>query len=938
MGGESTALTTAEAQVPPLSLYHLLDPEVLANPYPLFHRLRSEDPVHWDPYLHAWVVTRYADVVTVLHDFSAERTPSPELLASMGLEDLAPIAKVMVKQMLFLDPPTHTRIRGLASYAFTPQRVAVLRDHIRDIVKRLLDAAEPKGRMDVIADLAEPLPYIITAEMLGVPTEDAPQLKAWSQDFAEMLGNFQHNPEHAPKVRRAVDEMTKYFESAIREIRKNPCEGLIHSFLTAEVDGDRFTDEEVVANTIVTMVGGQETTTNLIGNGVLTLLRNPEALALLQSDLSLIPSAVEEMLRYEPPSQHTARLAPSDYDLGGKQIRKRQAVIAVMAAGNRDPERFPNPDSFDITRKENRHLSFGWAAHFCFGAALARIESQVAFEMFLRRFSNLSLDPKPLVWRTNLGLRGLTSLPVTLGEAKGADPSSDQIAAATSDLRKKQMVSTEVISGASRLSETKRKLLEKYLRSETFPRPSKSFAIPRRPPDTVAPLAVAQEQVWLRAQKLQGMPALYNECITIHRNGPLNIHALECSLAEIIRRHEIWRTSYDVKDGRPVQTVHPAPKTFNLPVVDLRRLPCGERETEAIRLASEHSRAPFDLQRGPLLRAFLLQMEDRQFRLHLTMHQSVVDGVSVYRIFPEELTTLYESFSSGKPSPLPDLPVQYADYSCWQRGWLQGEILNRQMAYWRKQLGGDLSVLDWPNDYARPATQTYRGEIVPFAWSKRLTEALRAFSHQEGVTLFSILLAGFTSLLHHYTGQDDIVVGTLSPSGRKRSEVQRLIGYFLNPVALRTRLSGNPTFRDLLRQAREVVSEALSNDDVPLEWLADELKLKPDALRHPFFQSVISLGSDLAQLPAGWDQTYMDVGSGGARWDLYLEFSDRPEGMIGRAQFNPDLFEPATVQRMLQNLENLLEVATTNPQLLVSKLPVGRASRTCAVTTKAGKL
>lgn len=395
-----------------LSLTQLLDPEVLANPYPLFHRLRTEDPVHWDPYLHAWVVTRYEDVIEVLHRFSADRTPTPEHLASIGLKELAPIAQVMVKQMLFLDPPTHTRIRRLASYAFTPGRVAVLREHIRDIVRSLIDAVVKKGRMDVIGDLAEPLPYTVTAEMLGVPVEDAPQLKAWSQDFAEMLGNFQHNPERAPRVRRSVEEMTRYFQSAIREIERHPREGLIYSFLTAESEGDRYTEEEVIANTIVTMVGGQETTTNLIGNGVLTLLRNPEELARLRADLSLVPSAVEEILRYEPPSQHTARLAPHDLEMHGRKISKRQAVIAVMAAGNRDPERFADPDRFDVNRKDNRHLSFGWAAHFCFGAALARIEGQVTFDEMLRRLPGWSLGPGPLEWRTNLGLRGLTSLEI----------------------------------------------------------------------------------------------------------------------------------------------------------------------------------------------------------------------------------------------------------------------------------------------------------------------------------------------------------------------------------------------------------------------------------------------------------------------------------------------------------------------------------------------
>jgi pimeloyl-[acyl-carrier protein] synthase len=395
-----------------LSLYQLLDPEVLANPYPLFHRLRSQDPVHWDPFLHAWIVTRYKDVVTVLHHYSAERTPTPEQLTAMGLESLNPIAQVMVKQMLFLDPPSHTRMRSLAAHAFTPARVEVLRGHIRDITNSLLDKVLATGRMDVIGDLAEPLPCIVTAEMLGVPVADHQQLKLWSQDFAEMLGNFQHNAERAPRILKSVQEMTDYFRSAMREQRLCPRAGLISSLMNAEIEGDRLSEEEVIANCIVTMVGGQETTTNLIGNGVLSLLRNPEQLEKLRTDLSLIPSAVEELLRYESPSQHTARLAPEDTVLGEKRIRKRQAVIAVMAAGNRDPERFPDPDRLDITRTDNRHLAFGWAAHFCFGAALARIEGQTAFELMLRRLPNWTLGPKPLTWRTNLGLRGLTALPI----------------------------------------------------------------------------------------------------------------------------------------------------------------------------------------------------------------------------------------------------------------------------------------------------------------------------------------------------------------------------------------------------------------------------------------------------------------------------------------------------------------------------------------------
>jgi pimeloyl-[acyl-carrier protein] synthase len=423
MNSKARGSARKRAAEPVLSLYHLLDPEVLADPYPLYHRLRREDPVHWDPFLHAWVVTRYSDVITVLRDFTAARTPTPEKLTEMGLEALNPIARVMVKQMLFMDAPAHTRIRNLAGVAFTPQKVQTLRSHVRDIAQGLLQRAKLSGSMDVIADLAEPLPCVVTAEMLGLPVEDHRQLKLWSQDFAEMLGNFQHNPDRVPKILKSTDEMTSYFRNKMRMNSIRP-DGLVSSLMNAEIDGDRLSEDEVIANCIVTMVGGQETTTNLIGNGILALLRHPDQLEKLRANFALIPSAVEELLRYESPSQHTGRLAPDDFEMGGKQIRKRQAVMAVMAAANRDPERFPNPDSLDITRQDNKHVAFGWGAHFCFGAPLARIEAQVAFEEMLRLFPKWCLSPGPLVWRTNLGLRGLKSLPISVSTDPQRDISS----------------------------------------------------------------------------------------------------------------------------------------------------------------------------------------------------------------------------------------------------------------------------------------------------------------------------------------------------------------------------------------------------------------------------------------------------------------------------------------------------------------------------------
>ncbi len=399
----------------PLSLFHLLDPAVLADPYPLYERLRSEDPVHWDPYLHAWVVTRYRDVVDVLQNFSAKRTPSPEKLAALDMEKLAPIAAVMVRQMLFLDPPEHTRVRRLAAAAFTPRRVERLRSRIQEIAEMLVGRIGAGGTMELLDDLANPLPAIVTAEMFGLPSEDHRQLKSWSQDFAEMLGNFQHNPGRAGNVLRSLEAMTAYFREAVRRQSEAPREGLINALATAEVDGDRLTEDEVVANAIVTMVGGMETTTNLIGNGLLTLLRKPEAMQELREDTSLMPSAIEELLRYESPSQHTARLAPQDTELGERAIERGQAVIAVMGAANRDPERFPEPDRLDLRRADNRHVAFAWAGHFCFGAPLARIEGEVAFTTLLARFPRMQLAPGSISWRPNLGLRGLTALHVEVG-------------------------------------------------------------------------------------------------------------------------------------------------------------------------------------------------------------------------------------------------------------------------------------------------------------------------------------------------------------------------------------------------------------------------------------------------------------------------------------------------------------------------------------------
>lgn len=421
MTEHSPIAAAAQPFDPSLSLFQLLDPKVHADPFPFYRRLREEAPVTWDPFMHTWVVTRYEDVHFVLKEFSADRTPDPKKMEALGLPSLGPVADLMARQMLFLDAPDHTRLRKLCMSAFTPRRVEAMEDKVREIAHGLIDQAAKNGECELIADFAEPFPAIVTAGLLGVPLEDHRQLKSWSATFAEMLGNFQHNPDRIRDVLKCVADMTGYFRDAVREQERNPHDGLIRSLMDAEVDGQRLSEDEVIANTIVTMVGGQETTTNLIGNGILTLTRQPDKMAQLRAHPEIIESAVEELLRYETPSQHTARIVKQDTEIGGKLMKKGEAVMAVMAAGNRDPERFPNPDELDLTRTDNRHLAFGWAAHFCFGAALARMEARISYLALLARMEDIrvAVPESTLEWRTNSGLRGLSALPLAFRPVAG---------------------------------------------------------------------------------------------------------------------------------------------------------------------------------------------------------------------------------------------------------------------------------------------------------------------------------------------------------------------------------------------------------------------------------------------------------------------------------------------------------------------------------------
>jgi hypothetical protein len=478
---------------------------------------------------------------------------------------------------------------------------------------------------------------------------------------------------------------------------------------------------------------------------------------------------------------------------------------------------------------------------------------------------------------------------------------------------------------AAALSTARLRLLEKYLHGDVLGTAGGPVRITRRPPGQPAPLAPVQEEVWRRAQSAPDVPPFYNESITIHRHGPVDASILQRSFTEVIRRHEAWRTSYDTVDGQPVQVIHPPPAAVPLPVVDLRHLDVSKREAEALRLATEEARTPFDLKNGPLVRAKLITLAEDEHCLFVTMHQSVVDGVTVNTVVPSELAAIYEAFLRGKASPLPELPIQYADYAYWHQQWLQSEESAKQLGYWRKQLTPAPPALAWPPNRPLSRVPTYNGVIRPFHIPNDLTQELKAMSRDEGVTLFMSLLAGCWALLNRYTGQEDLVIGTLAPSGRKRPELQNLIGYFLNPIPLRINLSGNPPVRDIVRRTREVVSGAIANDEVPFEYLMTRLGLASDPNRRPLFDVVLSLAPELTNLSAGWSQTFMDVESGGSRWGLYLELRDGPDGLVGRAQYNPDLFEHAAVERMIQDWQALLEAFARNPAPRLSELPPAEA-------------
>lgn len=402
-----------EAQDAELGLANLLRPEVLADPYPFYARLRSADPVHWDG--ECWVLTRYAEVAAALHDprLSAARTGwEVGELPDGEREALASLLGRLSRWMGFLDPPDHTRLRGLVHKAFTPRVIEALRPHAQRIVDGVLDRVRETQCMDVIRDLAYPLPVIVIAEMLGLPVEDRERLKGWSDDLAGFVGQFDFPREKLPRLARSLVELKAYLGEVAAERRRRPGSDLISGLLAAEEKGDVLDKEELLANCVLLLFAGHETTTELIGNGLTALLRHPEQLAKLRADPSLIGSAVEELLRYDSPAQITVRAAREDLETGGKRIREGESVILMLGAANRDPGQFPEPDRLEIARRENPHVAFGRGIHFCLGAALARLEGQIAIGAVIRRLPGIRLASDTLEWKPSQALRGLRALPV----------------------------------------------------------------------------------------------------------------------------------------------------------------------------------------------------------------------------------------------------------------------------------------------------------------------------------------------------------------------------------------------------------------------------------------------------------------------------------------------------------------------------------------------
>jgi amino acid adenylation domain-containing protein len=433
------------------------------------------------------------------------------------------------------------------------------------------------------------------------------------------------------------------------------------------------------------------------------------------------------------------------------------------------------------------------------------------------------------------------------------------------------------------------------------------------------PLSFAQQRLWFLDHVAAGVP-LNNIPVALRLDGPLDIHAMEQGLREIVRRHKTLRTAFISRDGQPVQIIAP-PSPVELPVVDLRHVGLSEREAEVSRLVQEEARRPFDLMRSPLLRACLLRLHETEHILMLTVHHIIADDWSM-GVLSRELSVLYDAFNRGQPSPLLELPVQYIDVARHQRQRLQGDRLAALLSYWRAQLAGSPPVLNLPTDRPRPLVPTFQGARQTFALSKPLTDSLKALSQREGVTLFMTLLAAFQTLLHRYTGQVDLSIGC-TIANREQVEAEPLIGFFANLLVFRARLEGNPSFRDLLRRVRETAIGAYAHQALPFEMLVESLQPERRLNQTPLFQVSFVLQNTPSTLAlSGISVTRLETHSPTSQFDLTLSMLEEADGLTGTIEYSIDLFEGETIARMVGHLKTLLASIVARPELCLSELPL----------------
>jgi len=470
------------------------------------------------------------------------------------------------------------------------------------------------------------------------------------------------------------------------------------------------------------------------------------------------------------------------------------------------------------------------------------------------------------------------------------------------------------------LSEAKRALLEQYERSAlSHPVARKDAIIPRT--GATAPLSFEQRQRWLLTQLTPELP-LYHTCVTLRLPGPLDVPAFERSLNELIARHASLRSYFPLDNGEPIQAILPS-CTVDLPVVDLSEVAAAEQESVAEQMAAQDAQQPFDLASPPLFRARLIRLTEDGYRLYLTLHDIIADCISLYQVFLPELRLVYEAVLGDEPSPLQTLPIQYTDYAWWQREHLTDEAHAEQVRYWRGQLANLPAPATLQTDRPRPAVPTHRGALARFTVPDATTSTLKAFCRQEGVTLFMLLEAAFSTLLFKLTGQDDVVIGTVSSAGRVHQEVQGIMGWFINTLALRINLAGDPPVRELMARVRDVTLAAFAHQNVPFDRVL-ELAHDSDGPGgqnwHLPFREMLVLEPAPPRLPCGWTLTLMEDRTRTAKFDLTIVVNDLAEGLAGRCEYNTDLFDSGTVAQVVDAWQSMLASMAADPAQRISDL------------------